>query len=238
MLNRLYGFMRRASGAIGSVAGRAMGKTRGFAARTLKRIGVERLRFYAGLMLLLVVLGLASQGYRNRRAGESAMDEARPEASLTSSAAVLTEPEPTAEPIECVWPVEGEIIGEYAPDEAVWSATLKQWQTHPAIDIAAAPGEAVYACCDGVVMDKWEDPLWGYVIVIDCGGGLEAMYANLNTLELVEIGDTVEADQVVSAVGRSAACESEMPWHLHAAFTEAGQPVSFEEFRSKLEENQ
>ena len=41
-----------------------------------------------------------------------------------------------------------EILAEYAPDAPVWSETLGQWQTHPALDIAGSPGEAVYACRD------------------------------------------------------------------------------------------
>ena len=58
-------------------------------------------------------------------------------------------------------------MAEYAPDAPVWSETLGQWQTHPALDIAGSPGEAVYACREGVVSEAWSDRLWGNVVVID-----------------------------------------------------------------------
>ena len=137
-------------------------------------------------------------------------------------------PEPTPEPVAFVWPLEGEIIGEYAPDALIWSETLGQWQTHPGIDIAAAVGEAVTACADGTVSAAWEDPLWGYVIEITQREGYVATYANLSTLNMVKVGDAVVAGQVIGAVGDTADCESDMPWHLHFALTQNGAPVDFQ----------
>ena len=75
----------------------------------------------------------------------------------------------------------------------MWSETLGQWQTHPAIDIAAEAGEAVCACAEGVVSDAWEDALWGKVIQIEHPEGYVSTYANLSTLKLVKVGDAVTA---------------------------------------------
>lgn len=184
--------------------------------------GLRKAGCYGALALLLVMLGVASYAYRERG---SRAREAQPRA----VAAVQTPrptPEPTPEPILWVWPLVGEVVGEYAPDEPVWSATLSQWQTHPALDIAGSPGEAVYACREGTVLDAWNDRLWGNVIVLSHPEGYQSTYAGVNTLKLVSPGDTVEAGQVISAVGQSA-LEADLSWHLHFELTRDGEPVDF-----------
>lgn len=201
----------------------------------------ERLRklgWYAALAALLTILGLASTAYRNGRMlkyDRNAPAGLTDEVALAAEAPLLTPaslfalpsptPEPTPEPMVFMWPVEGEIIGEYAPDGMVWSETLGQWQSHPGIDIAAAAGEAVAACAAGTVREAWEDPLWGDVIEIEHRQGYVSTYANLSTLNMVALGDEVAAGQIIGAVGNTAACESEMPWHLHFALMRDGAPV-------------
>ena len=185
------------------------------------------LRFCAALVLLLLLLGLASAFWRARtRRAE--------EAEKTPPAAVAAIVRPTAQPMEAepepsfwAWPVEGEIIGPYSPQEPVWSQTLSQWQTHPAIDIAGMPGEAVYACADGTVLDAYRDRLWGNVIVIGHDGGYQSTYAGVNTLKLVSPGDAVTRGDVISAVGEPVGCEADMASHLHFALSLAGQSVDF-----------
>ncbi|MBR1820842.1 MAG: M23 family metallopeptidase, partial [Clostridia bacterium] len=124
--------------------------------------------------------------------------------------------------------LEGEIVGAYSPELPVWSGTLSQWQTHPALDIAGTPGEAVYACRDGVVSDAWHDRLWGNVIVIDHADGYQSTYAGLNTLNLAEVGQAVAAGDVISAVGPSLPCEADQPAHIHFQLTWNGEPADFE----------
>ena len=185
-----------------------------------------RITYYAGLALLLVALAAASHAYRNRSAAPMAQPSAR--TALSAKAEVhLPTPEPTEAPTQWVWPIEGEIVGEYAPDEPVWSATLEQWQTHPALDIAGSPGEAVYACRDGEVADAWCDRLWGNVIAIDHGDGWQSRYCGLNTLNLVEVGQAVKAGDVISAVAPSVPCEADLPAHIHFELTKDGEAAEF-----------
>ena len=197
----------------------------------LTRERVRKLGWYGALALLLVILGAGSSAYRNRRLTPEAN---APQAAMAVSTHQPLEvlftlptpsPEPTPEPLAFCWPLEGEIIGEYAPDQLVWSETLDQWQSHSGIDIAAAAGEAVGACCDGVVNAAWEDPLWGFVIEIGHREGYVSTYANLSTLNMVKVGDEVVGGQVIGAVGDTADAESDMPWHLHFALTQDGAPV-------------
>lgn len=187
-----------------------------------------RIGYYAALACLLALLGSASYAYRSQSAISESVGEAPVAAPTAMPAIDVFLPNPTPQTPAWVWPLAGEIIGGYAPVTPVWSATLSQWQTHPAVDIAGNPGEAVCACADGVVADAWQDAMWGDVVVIDHGDGYRSTYANLNTLSLVRAGDAVSAGDVISAVGQTAACESEMPWHLHFALEKDGEPVDFE----------
>lgn len=198
------------------------------AAGWIRRACRGRLGFYGALALLLALLALASQGYRNRltRAEDDVIDAPKAVAAIRQSEA---EPEDAPEKAAWAWPLEGEIVGKYSPDEPVWSQTLSQWQNHPALDIAGAPGEAVYACADGTVADAWNDRLWGNVIVINHEEGYVSTYAGLNTLKLVEVGASVAAGEVISAVGLPTGCESSQPAHLHFELTQNGQSVDFAE---------
>ena len=197
----------------------------------LTRDRLMKLGWYGALVLLLTALGAASYGYRNRPLRREAAPTPPPVSAmaLSTPAPVWTpRPEPTPEPMRFVWPVTGEIVGEYAPDVPVWSSTLAQWQTHAGIDIAAGAGEVVAACADGTVTDAWRDPLWGNVITIEHADGYVSTCANLNTLNMVSVGDEVAAGDVISAVGDSASCEADLPWHLHFELTRDGEPVDFE----------
>ena len=185
-----------------------------------------QIAYYGALALLLVALGVASSAYRNRKSAPVARESAQ--TALSARAELpLPSPEPTVEPVRWVWPLEGEIVGEYSPNEPVWSATLELWQTHPGIDIAGSPGEAVYACRDGEVSDAWRDRLWGNVIVIDHDGGWRSVYRGVNTLNLVEVGQKVSAGDVISAVSPSMPCEADLPAHIHFELTKYGEPVAF-----------
>ena len=187
-----------------------------------------RAGYYMGLALLLALLGLGSHAWRMRGQSREEASMTQPRAAMAVGVATLAPaPSATPEPVLWVWPLEGEILAEYAPDAPVWSETLGQWQTHPALDIAGSPGEAVYACRDGVVSEVWNDRLWGNVIVIEHDDGYRSTCAGLNTLNMVEEGDAVGMGQVIGSVGQSACCEAERGWHLHFELTRDGVPVDF-----------
>ena len=200
----------------------------------LTRERTKKLGWYGALALLLVLLGAGSSAYRNRRTApevdvpQAAMAVGTPQPLEALFILPTPSPEPTPEPVQFCWPLNGEIIGEYAPEELIWSETMNQWQTHPGIDIAAAAGEAVAACADGTVSAAWEDPLWGYVVEITHLEGYVSTCANLSTLNMVKVGEEVAAGQVIGAVGDTADAESDMPWHLHFALTRNGAPVDFQ----------
>ena len=190
---------------------------------------LSRIGWYGSLALLLLLLGSASWAYRTAKRPSTAQ-RSEPERAVISIPAPAATPLPAATAQPVVWqrPLEGKVVGEYSPDETIWSETLGQWQTHPAIDIAGSPGEAVYACRAGTVLDAWRDRLWGNVILLEHDDGYRSTYASLNTLELVEPGQHVEAGEVIASVGQSAACEADMGWHLHFELTKDGAPADLQ----------
>ncbi|NLY45282.1 MAG: M23 family metallopeptidase [Tissierella sp.] len=123
--------------------------------------------------------------------------------------------EPAKVTREMIMPIEGEILTEYAKDKLVYSETLEEWRGHPGIDIKAKLGTAVKAVLDGTVSKVYEDSLWGKTIVIDHGEGLETIYSNLGTLEMVEVGIKVKQGDNISTIGKTAQIELLMEDHLH-----------------------
>lgn len=204
-------------------------RSRHFNRQLLGRIG-----YYASLAALLVILGVASNTYRNR--GEipvtEAMNEPQSVVSVVTPKPTST-PQPTPEPRKYVWPVSGEIINGFAGDKLIWCNALSQWQTHPAIDIAGTMGESVAACCDGVVKDAYDDPLWGNVIEIDHGEGIVSVYSNLSTLNLVEAGQKISCGETISAIGQSAPIEGDMAAHLHFALLKNGKAIDVQRFMTE-----
>ena len=200
--------------------------------------------WYASMAVLLTLLGLGSYAYRTRNLPPHASEKPEELPAQAAAAPVQADlwtpfetPGPTEEPAPVfVEPLAGEVIGEYAPDALVWSQTLGQWQTHPAVDILGSPGEAVCACADGTVIDAYRDSLWGNVIVLEHADGLTSTYAGLNTLNMVTVGETVRAGETISAVGQSASCETELPAHLHFALERDGEPVALAALMPKNEE--
>ena len=207
----------------------------------MRRVGLARVGCYAALALLLTGLGLGSRAYRSRAAERlkgaetprAVMAQAT-EDPLSALVRLTPTPTPTAPPLSFVWPLEGEIVGPHVEARMAWSETLRQWQTHPALDIAAQAGEAVCACAEGTVSAAWRDALWGNVVEIEHPDGYVSTYANLGTLNLAAVGAHVEAGQAIGTVGSTAACEAELPCHLHFEIKKWGETVKFEDCMSNV----
>ena len=101
-----------------------------------------------------------------------------------------------------VWPTTDHGVSGYAYDPGV----------HPAIDIAGAEGNAVYATDSGVVVYAgWSDYGYGYLIVIDHGTGWQSAYAHLSAVA-VGCGQSVYQGGYIGAMGTTG--NSSGP-HLH-----------------------
>jgi len=122
-------------------------------------------------------------------------------------------------------PADGKIIVDFALDHLQYSRTLKEWTTHPGIDIESPLGSQVRAALDGVVESIEEDSLMGIIITIDHGNGLKTRYANLSTKDMVRPSQQVKKGQVISGVGRTAISEILDPPHVHFEVLKDGKNV-------------
>lgn len=158
--------------------------------------------------------------------------------SAESEAKPVTNPQKEEKPISgkvaqvtMLKPVQGNaIICDYAQDELVYSSTLKEWRTHPGIDIECPLGSEVKAVLDGSVQSIEEDPLMGITITVDHGGGISTKYANLSTKEMVQVGQKVKEGQVISGIGRTATAEILDAPHLHFEVIVDGRHVDPKKF--------
>lgn len=92
---------------------------------------------------------------------------------------------------------------------------------HPGIDIAVPMDSYVRASGAGTVVEAGIDDVYGWVLVIDHGGGLSSRYAHASRL-LVEAGRLVRRNEVVALSGSSG--RSTAP-HLHFEILQDGRAV-------------
>ncbi len=144
----------------------------------------------------------------------------------------IVTPQPTAAPTartastasKAAPPVEGEIIFGFATDKLLYSVTLDQWTTHPAVDIAAKEGTPVKSVFSGTVESVKKDDTLGYMVTVQHANGKNTVYANLGEDVRVKAGDRINAGDVIGTVGTSAISECALPAHLHFAVLVDGVP--------------
>ena len=133
----------------------------------------------------------------------------------TITAQNKTEENKEEKKVEFIYPVEGEIIKEYAKDNLIYSETLKEWITHTGIDIAADKTAVVKASCEGTIIAIKNDPRYGLTVIIEHDSGYKSVYSNLLTAEFVEEGDKVEKGETIGTVGTTGIFESAEEPHVH-----------------------
>ena len=121
----------------------------------------------------------------------------------------------TKQEVTFIKPTDGEIIGEFAKDNLIYSETLKEWITHTAVDIKADKTSVIKSSADGIVKSIVNDPRYGLTVIIEHDDGYETVYSNLLTAEFVVEGEEVSQGQTIGTVGNTASFESSMDCHLH-----------------------
>jgi murein DD-endopeptidase MepM/ murein hydrolase activator NlpD len=104
-----------------------------------------------------------------------------------------------------VWPVSGTVTRGYGYDGPEW---------HAGIDIGSLRSLDVTAAAPGVVEAVGETQYYegyGNIVLVDFGGGLELLYAHLDSV-LVKPGDAVETGQKLGIAGCTGICSGT---HLH-----------------------
>ena len=150
-----------------------------------------------------------------------------PQISTSPSATTKPSQSPTTtqQSITLTVPVKGDIVVDYHVDELVYSKTLNEWSTHKGIDIAAKTGTEVKAALGGTVEKVEKDAQLGFMVVIAHANSQKTVYANLESLPELKVGDTVKAGDVIGKVGTSAISESEETAHLHFEYWQGKNSV-------------
>ena len=123
------------------------------------------------------------------------------------------------------YPVEGEIIADFAMDKLQYSKTLEEWTVHQGIDIKADRTTVVKASEEGTITAIKNDPRYGLTIIIEHQDGFKTVYSNLLTTEFVTEDEKVEKGQSIGTVGNSAVFEIAEEPHLHFEIIKDGEYV-------------
>lgn len=109
-------------------------------------------------------------------------------------------------------PLDSEVIKSFSDGGIVYSKTMDDWRIHNGADISGNIGDNAVAIQDGEVAQVYTDTLWGDVIVINHGNGLDAKYCGVKS-ELQK-GKEVKQGQVIGTVTQIP-CEKEDGVHVH-----------------------
>lgn len=123
------------------------------------------------------------------------------------------------------YPVEGEILREYAMDELIFSETLDEWTVHQGLDIKADRTTVVKTAEAGTVVAIKNDPRYGLTVIIEHEDGFKTVYSNLLTTEFIVEDENVEKGQSIGTVGNSAVFEIADEPHLHFEMIKNGEYV-------------
>lgn len=107
-----------------------------------------------------------------------------------------------------------QIIADYSDGELVYSETMEDWRSHNGVDLKAGEGAKVKAINDGIVLNVYEDAMWGTVVEIDHGNKLVAKYCGLGKNPPVQKGSEVKMNTDIGVVGALPA-EAAAGSHLH-----------------------
>lgn len=121
---------------------------------------------------------------------------------------------------------EAKVTKAFSMDKLLYSVTLDQYMTHSGIDIQAPEDTQVLSVAEGTVTAIYEDDRHGITVEISHPGSITAIYSNLSTDEMVEIGDVVKAGTIIGGVGSTGLFESMEPAHLHLEFLKDGVYVN------------
>ena len=137
--------------------------------------------------------------------------------------------------VKYIWPVEGEVLREYAKDSLIYSKTMEMWLIHTGIDIKTVLGESVKCIADGTVVAIERDSFYGNVVKVQHANNYISVYANLADVDLPSVNAKLKQGDVVGRVGETAYGECEEEMHLHFEITKDGASINPEEFLNNKE---
>lgn len=117
------------------------------------------------------------------------------------------------------WPALGTITSRYGMR---FSPIDGRYRLHAGIDLGVSTGASVVASKDGQVVRAEFDRVYGWVVVIDHGGGYRSLYGH-NSRLFVQTGQMVSQRQAVAVAGSTGFSTGP---HLHFEIHYRGVPVN------------
>ncbi len=118
-----------------------------------------------------------------------------------------------------------EVLKWFSDTELFYNATLKQWESHKAIDLVSTKSPDVYSVLDGTITDCSYSYEEGYCITISHADGLSSTYCSLSNVDGLKKGDSVKRGQKIGEASSSASNESLDGNHLHFSVMLNGKKV-------------
>lgn len=123
------------------------------------------------------------------------------------------------------WPIAGNVLMNYSMDQTIYFATLEQYKYNPALLIEGKEGENVVAAKAGKVTKVEETAETGTTVTIDMGNGYEAVYGQLQDLQVTE-GDLVKAGDVLGNLAKPSRYYSVEGCNLYFQLLKNGEPIN------------
>jgi len=115
---------------------------------------------------------------------------------------------------------------DYSGTELQFNDTLKQWEIHKAIDFIATDDKQVFAVANGTVSKVYNNYLEGGVVEISHDNGLVSVYKSLDSNINLQVGDKVNAGDVIGNASETMAQELNTGAHLHFEMLKDGAKVN------------
>ncbi|CEP68417.1 Duplicated hybrid motif [Moorella glycerini] len=124
-------------------------------------------------------------------------------------------------PASFLWPLIGAITSGFG-----W----RDNEFHHGLDIAGKVGDYIRAAWSGVVtFSGWGNGIYGNMVKLDHGNGLETVYAH-NSRNLVKVGEYVRAGEPIAEVGGTGNATGP---HVHFEIRERGKAINPERFLNR-----
>ena len=134
-------------------------------------------------------------------------------------------------------PLEGEVVGVFSNDTLVYNATLNQWSTHEAIDLAAPVGTEVKCVYDGTVKSITTSVLRGTEVVVAHANGTKTVYSLLGSDVSIKEEQAIKKGDVIGKIAETGTFEKHKGPHLHLELYNAkgvkADPAEFFESSNK-----
>ena len=133
---------------------------------------------------------------------------------------------PFQEGSNMLWPVYGDIVMRFSMDALIYDPTLVQFRTNDDLRIGSEGGAHVQTGAAGRVEAIGRNVVRGGYVKIDHGNGWVATYGQLHDNKLVEVGDIVQAGQLIGTVGPPSIFGSMLGYHVNLRVTRDDVPVN------------